>query len=255
MQAASHNRPGNDCPSPKPLFFLDKLGVCFSATLVLGTKVGHSVLLIQDFLARRTMNESEELDWLRQLLDGDALVVGEFWRDYGERLQRLAENHLSARLKRRVGADDIVQSVCRTFFRRAQIGQFELADSDALWRLMCAITLTKIRQSARFHGRQKRNLRQEQGVESPGDESAFTLREFVHAGPTPDEAAVFVDELEQLMAGLDDEEQKIVELKLQQFTNEEVAEQIGCSERTVRRMIKRIQSRLRDILHDSSLPP
>lgn len=200
------------------------------------------------------MNESDELAWMRQLLEGDEQVVGEFWRDYGERLQRLAENHLSSRLKRRVGADDIVQSVCRTFFRRAQIGQFELADSDALWRLMCAITLTKVRQSVRFHGRQKRNLGQEQGLNGPAGESAFTLREFVHAGPTPDEAAVFVDELEQLMAGLDDEEQRIVELKLQQCTNQEVAEQIGCSERTVRRMIKRVQSRLRDVLKDSRLP-
>jgi len=195
----------------------------------------------------------DELAWLRQLLDGDALVVDEFWRDYGERLQRLAENHLSARLKRRVGADDIVQSVCRTFFRRAQIGQFDLADSDALWRLMCAITLTKIRQSARYHGRQKRNLRQEQGIEHGDGERAVTLRELMHAGPSPDEAAVFVDELEQLMAGLDDEEKRIVEFKLQQFTNQEVAEQIGCSERTVRRMIKRVQSRLRGILNDSSL--
>lgn len=199
------------------------------------------------------MDENDELVWMRQLLDGDDQAVREFWQNYGERLQRLAENHLSKRLKQRVGADDVIQSVCRTFFRRAQIGQFELADSDALWGLMCAITLTKIRQLARFHGRRKRDFCQEQGPNRPAGESSFSLREFVHGGPSPEEAAVFVDELEQLLHGLDDEEQRIVELKLQQFTNQEIAEQLRCSERTVRRMVKRVQSRLREVLNDSGL--
>ena len=38
-------------------------------------------------------------------------------------------------------------------------------------------------------------------------------------------------------------ERQIVELKLQDYTNTEVAEQVGCSERTVRRILKRIQAR------------
>jgi len=56
------------------------------------------------------------------------------------------------------GPEDLVQSACRTFLRRAQIGQFRLADSEELWRLLCAITLTKVREQTRFHMRQKRGL-------------------------------------------------------------------------------------------------
>ena len=46
------------------------------------------------------------------------------------------------------------------------------------------------------------------------------------------------------MASLDEEERRFVDLKLQQCTNLEVAARLGCSERTVRRILKRVQSRL-----------
>jgi len=90
-------------------------------------------------------------EWIAKLVQGDPQVTAEFWELYGDRLVRVAERHLGARLQRREGPDDVVQSVCRTFWRRAQKGMFELADSDSLWRLLCAITVTKVRQKARFH--------------------------------------------------------------------------------------------------------
>jgi len=58
----------------------------------------------------------------------------------------------------------------------------------------------------------------------------------------------FEDQLQQLLHGLDAEERQLVDLKLQQCTNEEVASQLGCSERTVRRMLKTVQSRLQRML-------
>ena len=61
-------------------------------------------------------------------------------------------------------------------------------------------------------------------------------------GPTPDEAIEFADQFKQLLTSLDAEEQQIVHLKLQEYTNDQVAEQLGCSERTVRRTLKRLQT-------------
>ena len=100
-------------------------------------------------------------EWVRALVAGDEQVAGEFWGQYGGRLQGLAEEYLTTRLQRRVSPDDVVQSVCRTFLMRARAGRFVLEDPDSLWRLLCAITLTKIRQQARFHGRQKRTAQRE----------------------------------------------------------------------------------------------
>ena len=48
-----------------------------------------------------------------------------------------------------------------------------------------------------------------------------------------------------------EEQQRIVEMKLEHFTNDEIAEKMECSERTVRRISKRIRARLQQILSDS----
>jgi len=190
-------------------------------------------------------------EWLQALVDGDDRTVAEFWEQYGQRLNRLAERHLSPRLNRRVGADDVVQSVCRTFFRRAREGQFELSDAEALWRLLCVITLTKCRLIARFHGRDRRGLDREQSLDGK-PEAGLASGDVVAADLPPDRAAEMDDELQRLLSALDPEEQQLVDLKLQEHTNEEIARHLGCSDRTVRRMLKRVQSRLRDILEESS---
>jgi len=192
-------------------------------------------------------DDQEWRKWVEGLVEGDEQVAGEFWEQYGARLQGLAARHLTTRLYRREGPDDVVQSVCRTFFRRARVGQFELSDSESLWRLLCAITVTKVRQKARFHGRQKRRFHREKSL----DDSGPGMADFGAPEPTPAEAVEFADQIQQLMADLDEEERRLVELKLQQATSLEIAEQLGCSERTVRRILKRVESRWRRVLKQS----
>jgi RNA polymerase sigma-70 factor (ECF subfamily) len=186
---------------------------------------------------------------IRGLRGGEAEVVREFWERYGPLLHRLAESRLADALRRRVGPEDVVQSVCRTFLRRAQHGAFQLEDAEGLWRLLCAITLTKIREQARFHLRQKRGLAREMDA-APGGDGAPAF-DPVAPGPTPAEAAEFADQFEHLLAALDAEERAVVELKLQGCTHEEAAERLGCSERTVRRLLKRAQGRLGRAIEES----
>src|SRR5262249_34389478 len=140
--------------------------------------------------------------------------------------------------------EDVAQSACRTFLRRARGGEFQLADSEGLWRLLCAITLSKIREQTRFHLRQKRGIdREVQPAPAAGDSSSIDFQPAA-PGPTPAEAAEFADQFQRVLAGLDDEERQLVDLKLQECTNDEIAERLGCSERTVRRLLKRVQAHL-----------
>lgn len=197
-------------------------------------------------------NEDQQWQtWVRKLAAGDSAIVSEFWAEYGGRLERLAANHLTVRLHRRVGPEDISQSACRTFLRRVQDGQFEFVDSESLWRLMCAITMTKVREHARYHLRQKRGVQRERQLDSGKDGSQTPAVQLSAAGPTPEEALEFADELEKLLSSMDDEERQLVQLKLEQQTNLEIAKQMGCSERTVRRILKRVQSRMAQMLEET----
>jgi RNA polymerase sigma factor (sigma-70 family) len=179
------------------------------------------------------------------LRTGDQRIAQEFWDQYGGMLHGLAERNLAEGMRRRVGPEDVVQSVCRTFLRRAKIGEFQLPDSESLWRLLCAITLTKVREQTRFHLRQKRGLDQEIHVSALSDaDSSAGGFDKVAPGPTPAEAAAFDDQFQQLLASLDEEERQIIDLKLQDCTQEEIAQRLHCSDRTVRRILKRVQRRL-----------
>jgi RNA polymerase sigma factor (sigma-70 family) len=180
---------------------------------------------------------------IQGLRDGDPQMAREFYEGYGDALHRLAEKHLPAALRRRVGPEDVVQSACRTFLRRARGGEFLLGDGGGLWRLLCAITLTKVRQQTRFHLRRKRGLDQEvHACLAPGDSAAELP--LADPAPSPEGAAEFADQFRQLLDGLTEEERRVVDLKLQEHTNEEVAELLGCSERTVRRLLTRIKDQL-----------
>jgi RNA polymerase sigma factor (sigma-70 family) len=184
--------------------------------------------------------------WVRDLAAGNERVVQSFWDRYGARLQGLAAQFLTTRLYRRVEPEDIVQSVCRSFFVRAREGQFQLADRDSLWRLLCAITLAKVRQQARFHGRQKRSVNQEASLQ----DSRLGAPPLAATQPTPEESAAFAEQLQSVLAALDEEERQIILLRLEEYTMEEIARRQKCSERTVRRILKRVQSRLQNLLQE-----
>jgi RNA polymerase sigma factor (sigma-70 family) len=192
------------------------------------------------------MTEEEE-SWQRLiqgLRTGDRQIMQEFWEAYGFALERLAEKHVPASLRRRFGPEDVAQSVCRTFLRRVRCGEFEVAGGGSLWRLLCAITLTKVREQARFHLRKRRGIDREVSLrDGPVDNSGTPEFQPKSYQPTPAEAALFADQFQHLIGKLNDEERQVVEWKLQECTSEETARHMGCSERTVRRILKRVQAR------------
>lgn len=185
-------------------------------------------------------------DDVRGFRAGDAEATRRFWERYAPLLERVAARQMADRLRLRVGPEDVAQSACRTFIRRAKEGLLVPPDdADGLWRLLCAITVTKVREQARFHLRQKRSLDREVAVGGDDDPGAPPP---AATGPGPDEAAAFADEFEKLMADLDDEERQVVDLRLQEFTHDEIAAKLGTSERTVRRVVKRLRGKLARVL-------
>jgi RNA polymerase sigma-70 factor (ECF subfamily) len=185
-----------------------------------------------------------EGDWLIQgLRQGDPQAVRVFCERYGPLLQQVAARHLPAGFRRCVGPETIGESACRSFLRRARADEFQLPECESLWRLLTAITLTKVREQIRFHRRQKRSIDQEVPLAPAAEEGEGGFHR-VDRQPSPAEAAEFREQFEQVMASLDEEEQRLVDPRLQQYTNLEVADMMGCSERTVRRLLERVRARL-----------
>lgn len=192
------------------------------------------------------MNSNPEvtIDWLAQLASGEDDAVAEFWQRYGDSLQRVAERQIASWLRRRVDPEDVVQSACRTFFRRASEGNFSLESKDDLWRLMLTITLNKVRMQARFHSRNRRSISREQ-----------PMPEIQSLQPAEWDDAIekidLKDMLEVAFSEHDDERHRVLQMWLENHTQAEIAAEVGCSERTVRRMQDRIRKDLGSYINSS----
>lgn len=116
--------------------------------------------------------------------------------------------------------------------------------------MCCAITLTKLREQVRFHLRKKHDVNGEVRLAPNQDDSDPPCHDVTDDDPTPSTAAEFTDEFQKLLSSLDDEENQMVQFKLEQHTNGKIADRMGCSERTVRRIFKRVQGRLTRMLDE-----
>ena len=189
------------------------------------------------------MTNDESIELLKRFQEGDQTAANELFDRYVHRLIALAGSRLSETMRRRVAAEDVVQSAYRSFFMGAQEGKFEVSASGQLWGLLAAITLNKVRDKAKFHTAQKRNMNAEKSTTT--SQSCFGLAPASFADePTIDEALALQEVLKNTLDDLSDQQREILELYLQNLTNEEIAEQIRRSTRTVRRTLDEIKSKL-----------
>jgi len=167
------------------------------------------------------------------------------------RLIGFARSRLSSRLKRRIDPEDIVQSAMGSFIRNAQAGRYTLDESGDLWRLLVVITLNKLRQKVEYHQAGKRRFDAEQSARQTASGNSFYF-EAVARTPGPGEELALVEEIEQLTQGMDELQKQIVELRLQGYQIAEIAEHVSRSERTVRRVMDKVKTRLEQRLQESS---
>ena len=106
-----------------------------------------------------------------------------------------------------------------------------------------------MRRTGRYHRAECRDIARE--ASSPrGDEAALGPEPFGRE-PTPLEAAMLSETIEQLLAGLDEEERPVLELSLQGYTTREISERLGRAERTVRLLREGVRHRLERMQRES----
>jgi RNA polymerase sigma-70 factor (ECF subfamily) len=176
---------------------------------------------------------------------GDETAATELFQRYAERLLSLAHRHLSSRLGQRVDAEDIVQSVCQSFFTGARDGRYVLDRSGDLWRLLVAITLHKLNDKYRRHTADKRSLTREQTLHAEDSRFGLSIQAAANE-PSPEEAVTLADLVEHVMRTLDPVERRILELRLQGNSMEEIVAVTNRCRHTVRRVLRDVRQHLEE---------
>jgi RNA polymerase sigma factor (sigma-70 family) len=177
----------------------------------------------------------DDLSWFELFRKGDEAAAQELFDRYVDQVMKLARRHLHRPMAGRVDPEDIAQSVFRTFFIRARQGQFQIEEADDLCKLLARITVHKTFRQIAFHKRAKRDTHVETG------EPQEMLLNRLASGPTPQEAAAFVDQLENFLGKLQPIERQILELRMEGHNNLEIADKLGISDRKIRRLGERIR--------------
>lgn len=180
--------------------------------------------------------EQSDTELLNRLEDGCEDAATELYHRYADRLIRLADRKSSEKVLHRVGAEDIVQSVFRTFFRRAATGHYRLPDGDELWKLFLVISLNKIRTKAGFHQAKKRDVSRTQ-----------TLGDYQPAGADTT-AEILRLTIEELISGLPEKHQGVVRDRISGYEVQEMSSRHNLSRRTVERILQVFRQRLKQEL-------
>jgi len=206
-------------------------------------------------------SDDEVSSWIRQVRDGDEEAARHLWEHYSDQIVDVARRTMKHSSRRIHDEEDVAVESFKHLFAGIRDGQFnELERREQLWRLLMVITSRKAAAMMESNKRQKRG-----GGEVRGDSAVLGEDE---EGPTedddrvepdssierdgfdklpsdgagPDIPAMVADETQSLLDSLPDSTAKrIVLLRLEGYTQEEIAAELKCNVRTVERRLKQIR--------------
>lgn len=191
------------------------------------------------------MHDDEPITrWINDLRNGEDQAANCIWQSFCDRLLSVARNRLSAANRTVIDEEDIVLSAMKSFCMGVRRGRYpDLRNRDDLWRLLFVITTRKISDQIAFQRREKRDARREiscRDVDANDDIPWSDI--FVSNEPSPEFTAECSDQLRSLLERLRHEDLKrIAVLKMEGFTNEEIAAQLDRGLATIERKLRTIR--------------
>lgn len=185
----------------------------------------------------QSLSELTDRSLLKRFRSGSEDAAAALYLRYAQRLQRLADAQVGPELAVRMDPEGLVQSVFRTFFRRAASGQYDVGDQEDLWKLLLVMALNKIRSAGSYHRASKRDIAVTQtlpdqvadGVRRPDDEMALNILKLT---------------IEELLSGLPVEQQQMILLRIEGHEVNEIAAHTGRAKRSVERILQSFRQQL-----------
>lgn len=178
----------------------------------------------------------EVLDSIRS---GDEASVSRLWNWFTPRLERFCAQWLRDENPSDFDEEDVVLSAFNAFCRAVMGGRYQsLKEPNEVWAILSTIAVRKALDRLKHARRRKRR-----GEMTRVEMQSLELDAFRGGEPSPELAALMADECVRLLELLPEKElQVLVGLKVDGYTNEEIAEQMGYTRRTIQRMLAVIRT-------------
>jgi RNA polymerase sigma-70 factor (ECF subfamily) len=180
---------------------------------------------------------------LNRFRSGDEDAALQLYFRYAERLLKLAKRETPQELATRFDPEDIVQSVFRTFFRRAASGQYEAPEGDELWKLLLVMALNKVRGRGAYHRADKRDIRRTQPI--PDSDAGVVVARNAGGGDNNEEARnILCLSVEEIISNQPESHRAVIRLRIDGMEVQEIALKEQRSKRTVERILQSFRKEL-----------
>ena len=185
--------------------------------------------------------------FLGGLKAGESEAAMHLWQRYFSDLVRLARSRLRDVPLAAADEEDAALSAFDSVCRGAEEGRFPLMiDREDLWRVLVTVTSRKAADMTQHARRLKRGggrVRVEADLALAAIEGEGALAQVPANGPSPELAAIMADECRRLFGALpDDSLRRVAGLRLEGYTDREIAERMDCSLSTIERRLRTIRA-------------
>lgn len=200
-------------------------------------------------MASNQLNDDERPDevidhrLMERLHAGDREAATEIYTRYANRLLGVAQRNTPADLRTRFDPEDVVQSVFRTFFRRAEAGAYAVPEGDDLWKLFLVISLNKIRRLGNFHRSAKRDVTKT---------TLFVAQSPDELPEAQDSVRVLEMTIEEILAECPEHARQMIRLRIEGCDVAEIATRTSRSKRSVERVLQQFRQLLTSQLENPS---
>ena len=191
----------------------------------------------QDSDLPKTNGEQSVTKWISALKEGDHQAAQRLWGFLQGRLVIHARKLVSA-APAHYDEEDVALSAFGALCDGLEKGRYSDVDNRTeLWKLLAVIAVNKARKRADHDNRLKRG-----GGHAQVTDGDSILNLLSSADLPPDLSLSMQEECEQRLNSLRQEELKLVVLlKIEGYTNEEVAKTMGCTRRSIQRRLALIR--------------
>lgn len=195
------------------------------------------------------MNDTQTVtNWISRLADGDGRALEIVFEKYFNRLIKLALHKMHGLNTVPYSPEDVVNSVVRSLWNGVQKNKIEITTEDNLWGCLYQITTRKVCAERRRAFSQKRGENRMvisgDQVNEETEESFFSS--IVGKEPSPEMAVEMAEGADELLSLFDNlpTHKELIILKLQGYSNHEIANKLGICDNSVRRYTKDIQAKM-----------
>ena len=178
--------------------------------------------------------------WINLFPSGDDQAATRLWDLYFDRIVRLARKKLGVVAKPGYDEEDIALSAFKSLFRCVRRGRVQDdLDREQLWKLLATITLRKVYDAIVYENRQKRSPKNGQVVDLSHQS---VMQSLISDEPQPAAQAQMEESFNELLDSLVHRDlQEIAIMKMEGYTNQEIADRLKRGLSTIERKLRTIR--------------